>query len=292
MKLRIALTAVITLAAGLAAPPAQAAPPTLAGTTVVTGSSTAGMRVRLTRSISLPLDRRGQVRISGNGRTVGIVLTRADLAEPMRPTYAYVRFGFCTKPGCRAKETHDGPIGFNPGEGGRLRLTPGDYQLYVVADGSPVTATISLPGLPGTTRLRPGVRNRFGPRTPTVRSPAGSSNVYGAGDMHEFGGFGGLSLQAIGLNTGPWVAGEVGDCVYGTRPPVEQAAFQPRCPGGAGATVVDGVVTALTIHRQYYFNAYLRVVPGLLGHGAWFVAAGNVTEVAIPSLQLELDTIR
>lgn len=292
MNARIAIAAAMTAAATLA-PRADAAPPSLAGRTVLTGSSTAGIRVHLPRPVSVSLTT-SIARVTGDGRAVGFALVpAARLADPRRLVYGHVRFGFCNVAGCRAAETSGGVFAFNaPEDTDRVTLPRGDYQLYLVADGRPVTVELTLPGLTGRTTIRPNVRNRFGPHTPTARVPGGSRNVSGAGDFYDFRGFGGISVQAVGLATGPWVAGNVGDCVYEGRPPVAQVAFFPRCPEGSGSQVVDGVVSPLAIHRQYYFAPIMLLRAGTLGHGAWYAAVGVVSDAAVPSFQLELDTIR
>lgn len=144
-------------------PRADAAVPALAGTTVVTGSVTGRLTVDLrapaTVDLGLPpvTDAPG-ASVSGDGRLTGAVLVRRGAGRGVTWLWAS-RAGLCSRPGCRP--VHGGAFhAWGLTRDRRLSATfaellAGRYDLYLLADGRPVTVTLRLRGVGGRATLRP-----------------------------------------------------------------------------------------------------------------------------------------
>ncbi|MHB8510267.1 MAG: hypothetical protein ACYDGR_16750 [Candidatus Dormibacteria bacterium] len=111
-------------------------------------------------------------------------------------------------------------------------LPAGDYQLYLMADGGLVTATLPLAGLTGSLVVHPREPSRLDVRTihPTLEEgipPAGLA--YSGGDTGEVLTPTAFVFGLLALHTHSVSAGEIGSCVIaGDGPPGK--VYAPGCP--------------------------------------------------------------
>lgn len=159
----VALTATL-LATGLANVAPVAAAPRVAplrATTVITGDSSAVMRVRLARPATLDLTpviahkgrlRPAGVRIRGGGELFpGFLLTRRS-----GPSASVMAFRSPHAMRERDDVTGIGAYGEIGGQSCKqCNLPPGDYDLYLVADLKPVRVILRFNGITGRSRLSP-----------------------------------------------------------------------------------------------------------------------------------------
>lgn len=166
---------------------AHAAVPSLAGTTVVTGSHLARAVVDLRRWATVdlglpPLSDVPGAAVSGDGRLTGVLLVRRDGDRGLTRLWVS-RAGLCSRAGCRPVRggalhawgvTRDGKLSSSVSE-----LAPGRYDLYLLADGRPVTVTLRLQGLTGRATVRPAAVRGASLWTPepTVRALPGGSTL-------------------------------------------------------------------------------------------------------------------
>lgn len=152
----------------------------------------------------------------------------------------WMRGGFCRTEGCQPKETHTYATagGLRQGPGKKVFLDPGQYFLYLVADGAPVQVTLELGGLSGTRQIAPKVAARGEVRVPEVRFSGGPSRqAHWFGEEYVVKGEGVLTYSAMQVETNDWVAGEVGWCAYTGEPDPGPLAYSPACPSGFTYTV-------------------------------------------------------
>ncbi|MGH2710536.1 MAG: hypothetical protein ACRDH9_04950, partial [Actinomycetota bacterium] len=204
------------------------------GTTVVSGAGGTAVSVRLPEDAVLNgkvggfIDRFVDIELEGNSPMLGFVLSD-NLPEGEGGRYLQaVRLGrdyyssffqdFATST-------------FDEVEPGRYLVPAGDYTLYLVGDGSPVTASIPLDGLDGAVQVgtvRPAdlefnvLSNLADPEA------TGQQHLYsvGFGDSHLHGG-----LQTMTVDIRMLLDVESsGTCWYSEQPRDEQTAFLPGCP--------------------------------------------------------------
>ena len=242
MRMRAVLTAAL-LAAGLLAAPADAALPTLAGTTVISGSTTGAMRVRLPRDVTLSLDATPQdpgqgkdARFSGRGRLIGVrLVSRLDHDETW-----LTRSAVCMERGCATRpHFFSGITRLSSGmfDVGPARLSAGTYTLYWIADGAPASVTLSFRGLKGKTTLRPPPLARAQQWSPReLNDTVEPTTSVGA---RTYGGETEAPLPADGLLLGVtwtrgWLTGAQTVCLIDldgpARPPVA-GVCPPTAPG-------------------------------------------------------------
>ena len=156
---RTALVAAVMM--GILAAPAAAE--TLGAKNVVTGSSTAYVDVDLPRETKVVFDSPvpGEISfdVQGGGRFAGVALYQLGRSE--YPAIAMAgRFdpsltcvaGDCPELITAAGQSTGEQLAWDPSE---ATLAPGRYRLFVVSDGTPVKATIRLPGLEGERTFTP-----------------------------------------------------------------------------------------------------------------------------------------
>jgi len=144
----------------LVGPASAAQPVELCGTTTIETSTTGRARVRVPADATIDLS--PAPAITGEGRIIGFHLTEPGTqAGFWARTIRYrnsLGFGVHTQSAGQAadedREPSSGPAepGFGPGCS-RCHVPPGDYDLYVIADGSPVSVTLDLEGLDGQVHL-------------------------------------------------------------------------------------------------------------------------------------------
>lgn len=250
----------------------------LEGRNVFRTSETAATTVHFQRPFPTS---RFDVSVEGSGRAYGFVLKESPAQGD--GDLASVAYGRCTRPACPRRGEPDQPFGFGLG-----REMSGTWDLYVIADGRPVTVTLLLPGRSGETFTQPSERVESEIKTLTPRVvDAGDENVYSAGDFSDVGD-GQAGFAAYGI----WVHGAghhgtvVGDCVYhehnNVTPPSE-AAFVPGCPttGLVFPREIEGDGAA----ADFLFG--LTMHGGAGGIGGWY--ATSATQVDTGGVAVFLD---
>ena len=175
----------------------------------------------------------------------------------------------------------------------KCRLAGGLYRVYVLAEGTPVTVSVTFPGLGGSVDVSPthGVKLNAGVPDPALE-PSGSS-AYGAGLT---GTLGTPSMQ-FGV-VGEWVAASadnaVGVCFYDGDPGDPRFAYQPGCFGGptSNADSIDSVGNEIApLPGQGLENVSISYpyFAGTMGTGGWAVAAGVASKDAVDVLELAFD---
>jgi hypothetical protein len=258
-RLRVAVAAVV--AVGVVTPAAAGATqthaPALAGQTTVVATRTSRIDVSLPKPVSLRYDKDGLalrgITVEGAGRYVGVSL--ASLRS--QDGFAQLLIRPCFRAGCTASAAGGKPVLFGTAwssqpvsYGASSGLPPatlpaGDYVLSVIADGSPVSVHLNLPGLTGRATYRTRLPEDASALSPAERTVA----VAGAQPEAQSGGTGAVatSVQLLAqthLASGSThVDDESSWCVYdGSGPP--GGVLTPGCPGaeqslGFGATYLS-----------------------------------------------------
>ncbi|MGH9338559.1 MAG: hypothetical protein ACRD1R_02980 [Acidobacteriota bacterium] len=205
---------------------------TLAGHSTFVTSSTSRWLVRLPQDVAT---KDISTTFSGDGRVIGFFFVDAN--EPLeRAAMLHGQaIGRCKKRACKARKPN---FRFTFRWNISDTLPKGLYEVYVLADGAPVTFEIDLDGLYGRKELRGGTAVPSVIETlPGRMSEDNQVNVYSAGNFVEPGriepDFGLVGVWAIGTDH---VATAFGDCYYYpgdlNTPPREEIAFLPHCPTG------------------------------------------------------------
>lgn len=189
-----------------------------------------------------------------------------------------LRLGSCARRGCETMRPPAQVFYGDPHHERWLHLEPGPYRLYLIADGAPVSVTLELRGLDGTTQLRPhddaGIDLK--PTRPTL-DLLPTRNLYSAGANYRLDTWG-ISVNAFVARSAASVGGEtMGDCFYRGGAPPRAGAFLPPCS-------VPG--TPLSAYRgAFAFNDPEGLHPGRMfglinvvhgrpkgrwGYGFWF----------------------
>jgi len=202
----------------------------LAGVTQVTGSHSAFVPVRIPAPVEIsaidifdaaPPSQPGQpsqpldnphIEIDGAGRVFGIVLTqngperqKEDLDND-GATLLAVRYGMCSGAGCQPINSGaDVVSAFGPGVESsgsfadeRITLPGGDYNLYLLADGAPVSVTLRLQSLSGSTSMSPASPAEIHLSEATAQD--GQEIEYAATEQHAFEGLGMIVASALVRN--------------------------------------------------------------------------------------------
>ena len=292
-----ALSSVLAAAAHAAPAPASI---TLAGTTVVTGSRTAQVAVRLPRAVDFHVQ---DLDVSSpRGRITAVVLKKVGPWQA--PLVAAKHVGFCAQRGC---ETAFPKFAFEfvhaPGSTNGLsgRLPAGEYRLYLVTDGAPATFTFRFRGLRGSTRITPRTpaRATVANVPPAVATPAASPSLFAGGSHRAVPRDGGLNHTSVWKVVpvfGPPSA--VGVCEYVGAPPssAEAPPYQLPCasgrgdippyvsgtqPGGQAVTPLGPGRFLTGIHSGWMLGA------GTWGLGGYHNTPGPVSEAYVQQLWLD-----
>lgn len=265
----------------------------LGATNVISGSRTAAMHVRLPVASSVSLEFLGpneDIVVGGKGRLAGVVLTRSDVDRPERPTLAAIRTSFCTEPGCEATAFNVGLFGYDGLQiGGTGELPAGDYDLYLVADGSSARVVLRLDGPAGTVKLRPSLA----PRSETYEPERhlyvdGAKNVYSEGRVIEAAGDSLWAFAAYRIRGSAWNGGRYSRCIYQGQPPPSPVGFAPGCPGGSE---IDALVTELEAPSGEYDHVHhastMMLTGGTWGYGSNYVTSGMVDDVETVAVYID-----
>lgn len=266
--------------------PAPAAPlAKLAGATTIAGTTTASTLVRLDRSVRLAADElHERVEVSGRGRAYGVVLAGAE--RRTRDAFlAVINFSFCGR-SCTSQRDGAAYGFFNDDvESGLITLPAGLYQVALIADGAKVAAKLSLPGLPGSTVIRPTSRTSGPSSEKVVVSGNDTKTVYAGGSTFRVRDRV-FSASALRVKRSLATGGAFGACFYEDGVP-PAGAFAPGCPAGANSLFLDAVVGP--VPTEYVFaSALVFSAKGRAGHGNWF-AGSTVEDADAVSIQVPLD---
>ena len=252
MRLLRPIVAAGLLLAGGFALPAQAhvsAVPSATSTTVVTAAQTGYLDLQLSDDVRLSpsYGANPDVALSGQGRFVGAWLVRGqdlntfsdDFVQALRlPDFLggerRTQGSAYPAPSC----TSAMPLGLNPScaypDPQGILLHEGNYRLYVLTDGSPITVTLHLHGLvAGTTELRTAHALPSAERVLPQLDGVGTSLI-------TFGAVAPLSgsvatwtmATAKGSDTPTWR--EASTCERQDTDAAPRLAYGPHCPNGRG----------------------------------------------------------
>lgn len=137
--IRVLVLAVVAIAVVAAPSPAAPTRLPLEGTRFVT-SSTAKVRVRFAQPVEF---QKLKVHVEGRGRVYGFILRKLGAydQEAFRPAIQDVVMGQCTRRGCKGKRPFHFTVGWNIGQ----EPLTGEWDLYMIADGAPVTVAFGKP---------------------------------------------------------------------------------------------------------------------------------------------------
>ena len=266
----------------------------LRGTTTLVGSQGAVVRVRVTQAAALTIDR--DTEIEGEGDFVGFALSRypvqLDGGSPPAPEIGSVLV-VGRVAGTIHYQSSSAP-----------QVAPGEYLLYLLADGSSAQVTFHLSGLSGALELAPTYPAPFDARVLTPRVTVEANAVfYSAGEGGDVFAPGvGLVLiwlrsQALAdLYPGP--SGAYGLCLYPGDPLDETVAYLPGCPLRGRPPTVFHLLAPGT--PGVVFGGLYHFYPGRWGLGAWYQSPTLVDDsgagafwltLAVPEFPVELVSV-
>jgi hypothetical protein len=243
MGRRKLLVALLAAAAVLpvASPSAPAGSiPQLAGTTVVSGTHTGVMKVRLPRPVEVStfaFDNKA-VDLDVSGSLGGLVLKQ----DVPKNGLELMAFSFSACKSCTGRaEFFDVFAPARRSFPKKETLPAGDYWLYVVADSAPTTVTLNLDGLGGTTELRPRgeATSRIGPADDIFVSP--SSNIKAA-DHRQYVGRAGINLLAVDTKSGRSLLTDINQCLSRRKMSPAEALLGNACEGSGGSMTTYGTI--------------------------------------------------
>jgi hypothetical protein len=261
----VATVAAAALGAGVQPAPARAdgAYPELAGVTTVHTSTSGVATVRLSQQVTIVVGKH-QFGPAGNSVVGDGRITAMFLEHNGHIVMGFIHVRPCATAGCS-----DRGFGF-PWFVSSRTLAPGLYHLYVVADGAPVTATLSLDGLPGTTTIpvAPDQGISVQPFTPLLPSTGvADPALYSANAGGTIGAQGGLLLNSTWIDTASYVADYDDFCAApGAPPPVYAAGCDlPSDP----ATVARQIVPYATCDPTSFCDPGFTADAALFGMGSF-----------------------
>jgi len=303
-----AVSAVAVLSMAWSAAPLRAsaaAYPALAGVNTVTTTTSGFATVQLLQPARVgfshffgPQDGPAGTGIQGPGRIIAMVLEQDG-----RAVMEALQISDCGTAACQG----NGSFEFIETFTRHGQLNPGVYHLYVVADGGPVRATLSLQGIPGATTvsLTPSpdiVEQSLTPMTPStgVADPP----AYSAGGSGTIGAAGGLMFNSLALQVASFEGGYFGSCGgQGAAPP----AYIAGCDYPPDANTVSDLaspflicdptgfcdpgytIDAATQPSEFFGGGEMFVDPGQAGtwsQGGYFQGAAVLTSEAATGVWL------
>ncbi len=211
--------------------------PELAGTTKISGSSTALAHVVIPQPVTIstkPFDN-PVATISSTGQLAGVVLKQ----EVARRAVEVMAFSVDPCDGKKCDQRRLEFVLLHPlGRGNRMTLPAGRYLLYLVSDGAPTDVTLTLPGLDGETSLRPAAtaRSTFSPLTPWAVGDS-AKVAYSASTTHAIKRMG-LTLVALEVEADAHIAGDYTSCLRPVPDNVPPTAFELSCSGAVGGWIL------------------------------------------------------
>lgn len=242
-------------------------------------------------STERPLERFRAAEMKGNGPAQGFLLTDNVLPSGGgKYVYAvHLARGFFNA-------VQDFATGnFEQQAEGRFVIPAGDYSLYVISDGNPVTLTMAFEGQPGAASYEPSrvvlldfrvLHNRVPGQLGTEQH-----NLWFAGQAGTFQhpGFHAMTWAAVGELPDPAAAS--GWCYYSGRPQNEDTAYLPGCPN----TVTEDIESDTAVvpgagpdtPTQGFTSAFSG--PGGRAMGWWRVGPKPLERIAALGYLFELD---
>lgn len=298
MKISRMIGAAMALAVALAAVEAPTGATALAETRAIELRATNHIQATATGYAEVTIPRPATVRFSffdnpdvrlkGGGRFTGLFLVQQRVERPAA-IYA-ARLRHCYEPGC--KSGYGWFFMFPTGIKWKRKLVvpAGDYRLYAVVDGAPLSATLKLGGLTGKAEVRPTHRVYSEVGTSAAGLPV--NNVYSGGSTYRLPGKG-LAMLAFSNESSASVAEIDGDCLYKGRPPVDEAiAYAPGCTAhGAeeGHGVGFSAPPIVTSGGSASLSFRLKLGAGKWSYGGSWVAPQQVDFAAFTSLWMAYD---
>lgn len=268
----------------------------LSGTNVLRGSDTGRVRVRVPRDASFlaggsPEEFLSYVQVEGEGALVGYALVREDEDGQLVGDHIAGRFP-------EVDGIDKDLIGRSDCLGRTCVLEAGSYWLYLLTDGEPVSVTIRLDGLSGTTEIfswesvparfanvtepsfdqgaTPGVRSRALGATASLNAP-GLIVGYAHGDW--------TTAFPAPLADEATVVVDNGLCTY-QREPVE--GYLPYC-AASGSLAVRQLSSRQDSNGGYSQSGFFPRFTGTLGFGAYQTAVGQVDSFGLAGLWLQFE---
>lgn len=290
------LAALLTAVALSPSPGATATVPELGARNTFTSDHSGYSVVTLPRDARWKWDifEQTTLRVTGDGRAAGFLLVREGVKKP-QGIYA-AAFRVCDEPGC--SKGWSGwitrlivPVGLKwPKKGTTFTLPAGRYRAYVIADGAPVTARLTLKDLQGNVRHSPDVPVDASVGIQPAEEPV--KNVFTGGSDYQLQSrgaalFGFVERHDLGT------AHLYNDCLYSDTPGVPQEiAFTPLCEAagaemgfGWGASLPPLVTSGAS--GSYSIRANMR--PGKYSFGGSSIGAQSVQDAAFLSLWVNYD---
>lgn len=299
MKRRAAmalLTLLLTTAGISPSPGATATVPELRASNTFASGHSGYIEVNLPREARWEWDvfEDSTLRITGDGRAAGFLLVRQGVRRP-QGIYA-AAFRVCDKPACSKGWSgwvtrFVSPLGLEwPKKGTTFTLPAGRYRAYVIADGAPVTARLTLKDLQGNADHSPTVpveasvgmlpaeepiKNLFTTGSAYKLETRGAA-LFGFVERHEFG-----------------AADVFNDCLYKGAPTLPpDVAFTPACQAagaqmGWGSNASLPPLTTSGSSGSYSLRASMK--PGKYSFGGSYVGAQSVSDAAFLSLWVNYD---
>lgn len=267
-----------------------AAPISLAKRSVLSGDKTAALKIRIPRTTTIDLRAKTSgVRIEGAGRLYGFVLTGANVADSARPTLVALDTKMCSdNDDCVKRSVRT----FSRGDtsGPVAKLPRGNYILYLIADGEPVTVRISAKGLKGSAAFRPRLPVHSEIDDPTAHIQEVTNTVYSNGRSVDFRGESAMWMTLLRMSGDAWVAGAYGHCIYRGDPPPPPGGFAPGCPSGGGAAIADVVVQPVQ-YEKYGGSLTFATPGGRWAFGDYYVSAAKASPPKTLSFFLDFERI-
>lgn len=260
----------------------------LKGVNVIKASRPGVIDVHVPRTVTwdpFRVNERGaDVRLSGRGRYVGALITKRQ-GRFTDPIALISRFGGCMGRGCAP--TNDAVWDFDGGG----KLEPGDYQVYVITDGSSVRITLRVNELSGRSVLRPDR-----PVETKVKSP---QPIFHHGQSHYFSS--GVTLRQerqafynsiVWARTRP-LGAETSWCGYPGKQPRERSeAFTPQyCAMNDNQSSEPSVFPPWPSEsiRYYHIDGSYGLDRGLMSVGHWFVSQAPIERAGSAHVYLEYE---
>jgi hypothetical protein len=245
MKKILALVGLL-IAAQLPAAAAEQGPavPQLAGTTTVVGTEVAAQVVELPQAVEVSgaTFRNPLFDIDSEGRFAGVILRQRVHEDPVE--VMGFRAALCDEPPCKEKpiawaDVYNPKAKFRPK---RVTLPSGTYDLYVIAgDGQETRVRIDLPGLDGSTVVRPTGQadSTFGPMKEEVAEST-TKVVYRGSAPQKIEGIG-IAMAGIELETEALLYEDIETCLVEEDQAGDDAVSGSiACNGGGSGSFTVG----------------------------------------------------
>ena len=261
-----------------AASPAHAGEaPALRGTTVITGSEAAQMRVRLPAPITTASLSDWDFEITGDGRIIYFLLIkeRRDGSLNDKIFLEGYAVGKCAEEAC-ASQTEDSYGGSWEGLGESDTMPAGRYRLFLVADGAPARIELQLADLSGRTQVSPSKPAVAQIDTLTPHFAGISPFTYFGYSEAPFRGEGTALLSL-------WFTDALayGHCIYRDEKPETLAAYLPnKCDDGTHVIGPDEVAERF----DWGFN-WLMPLPQAMG--TWYTKSSVLDSAGSVAMWLQ-----